>query len=64
MIPWRGRRSRKERTRRQHPLHISARIRTTTSTIVISIVTLNISIGSYIHNDIQRTVRRMLRRRT
>jgi hypothetical protein len=50
MLPRRGRRSGKERTRRQQPLHISARIQTTTATIVISMVTLKISVGSYIQS--------------
>jgi hypothetical protein len=48
MLPRRGRRSGKERTRRQQPLHISARIQTTTTTIVILMVTPKISVGSYI----------------
>jgi predicted sulfurtransferase len=39
MLPRRERRSGKERTRRQQPLHISARIQTTIVTIVISMVT-------------------------
>jgi hypothetical protein len=41
----RERRSGKERIRRQQPPHISARIKTTTKTIVIL---LKVSIGSYI----------------
>jgi hypothetical protein len=39
MLPRRERRSGKERTRRQQPLHINARIQTTTVTIVILMVT-------------------------
>jgi hypothetical protein len=40
MLPRRGRRSGKEKTRRQQPLHINARIQTTTATIAILMVTL------------------------
>jgi hypothetical protein len=50
MIPKRGRRSEKERTRRKQPLYTNARIQTTTVTIVISMAPLSISVGSYIHS--------------
>jgi hypothetical protein len=49
MLPRKGR-SGNERTRRQQQLHINARIETTTATIVISMVTPKISVGSYIHS--------------
>jgi hypothetical protein len=48
MFPRRGRRSGKENKRIQKPLHISARIQTTKTTIAILMVTLKISFGSYI----------------
>jgi hypothetical protein len=47
-LPRRERRSGKERIRRQQPLHINARIQATIVTIVISMVILKISVGSYI----------------
>jgi len=49
MLPRRERRNGNEKTRRQYTLHISARIQTTIATIVIEMVTLNISVESYIH---------------
>jgi hypothetical protein len=48
VLPRRGRISGKERIRRKQPLHIRARTQTTTATIVISMFTPNISVGSYI----------------
>jgi hypothetical protein len=48
MLPRRGRRSGNEKTRRRKPIHISARIQTTTATIGISTVMPKISVGSYI----------------
>jgi hypothetical protein len=60
MIPRRGRRSGKEKTRKPQLLHISARIQTTISTIVILMITLKINVGRYI----QITAIRMPRIRT
>jgi hypothetical protein len=60
MLPRRERRSGKENIRRQHPMHINARIQATTTTIAISMVTPNISVGRYI----QRTIKRIPRRGT
>jgi hypothetical protein len=48
MFPSRGRRSRKEKTRRWQLLHISERIQTTTITIKILMVKPKISVGIYI----------------
>jgi len=48
MLPRRRRRSGKERRSKKQTLHIGARIQTTTATSVISMVTLEIRVGSYI----------------
>jgi hypothetical protein len=48
ILPRRERRSGKEMKIIQQPLHISARIQTTTATIVISMVKIKINVGSYI----------------
>jgi hypothetical protein len=48
MLPRRERMRGKERTGRQQPLYISERIQMIIATILISIGTLNVSVGSYI----------------
>jgi hypothetical protein len=48
IIPMKEKTSGKERTRRQHPLHIIERIQVTIVTTIIYMVTPNISVGSYI----------------
>jgi hypothetical protein len=49
IIPRRGRISGKEKTRKGQPLHISASIQITTTTIVILMVTPNIRVGRNIY---------------
>jgi hypothetical protein len=50
-LPRWGRRSgRRERIRRQQPMHINERIPTTIATIAILMVTLRKSVGNYIQS--------------
>jgi hypothetical protein len=48
MLPRRRRRSGKENKIKQKPLHDNARIQMSNATVVILMVTLKISVGSYI----------------